>query len=436
MTSTQGERTRDALASLKIDRGRSAARPRRGWFWKILLWLVIVTGLVGGGLAIAARSGWLSGVGSVLAMPEALRPRPEVRTARVEVQRGRSGDATVKAAGYVESRRQAKIGARAPGRIQAVNVEEGSQVTAQQVLAVLEHADLDASLAAANASLARARASLGEHQIMVANYRKDYTRAEKLKQSASIAEVDFDRFKFQYDSAVAKIKSLEAEIALAEARVLEAEQLKENMFVRAPFDGTVISKDAEVGESILPGGMGEASGRGSVVTIADLHHLEVDCDVKEDFISRVHEGQLAEVAVDAVPDRAYAGRVRKIIPMGDRARATIKVKVEILEPDERLFPEMSGRVFFLPDQTDEPAPADRRRLLCPAQAIVSPSPPEERSPYVWLVNDQQRVQPRPVEIGGSRDDVVEITAGLDGSETVVVNPPPLRPGQLVKVADQ
>src|SRR6185295_11917375 len=135
--------------------------------------------------------------------------------------------------------------------------------------------------------------------------------------------------------------SLEAAIALAAARVREAEQMQANMFIRAPFGGTVISKDAEVGESILPGGMGEASGRGSVVTVADLEHLEVDCDVKEDYISRVKVDHPAEVAVDAVPGHRYQARVRKIIPMGDRARATIKVKVAIAKVDDRLFPNMS-----------------------------------------------------------------------------------------------
>ncbi|HVJ85008.1 MAG TPA: efflux RND transporter periplasmic adaptor subunit, partial [Caulifigura sp.] len=147
----------------------------------------------------------------------------------------------------------------------------------------------------------------------------------------------------------AKRDTLDAAVALAEAKVQETEQFKENMIVRAPFDGTVISKDAEVGESILPGGMGEASGRGSVVTIADLERLEVDCDVKEDYIGRVLSGSPAEVAVDAVPNRRYSAKVRKVIPMGDRARATIKVKVAITDADERLFPNMSAKVYFLPE---------------------------------------------------------------------------------------
>ena len=133
-------------------------------------------------------------------------------------------------------------------------------------------------------------------------------RLEKLIARKSATETDYDKARFEHQAAVARRDSLRAAIDLASARVREAERQKDNMFIRAPFDGTVISKDAEVGESILPGGLGDASGRGSVVTIADLAHLDVDCDVKEDYIGRIRPGQSAEVAVDAVPDHRYQGR--------------------------------------------------------------------------------------------------------------------------------
>jgi RND family efflux transporter MFP subunit len=201
------------------------------------------------------------------------------------------------------------------------------------------------------------------------------------------------------------------------------------MYIRAPFDGTVISKDAEVGESILPGGMGEASGRGSVVTIADLEHLEVDCDVKEDYISRVFEDQPTEVAVDAVPDRRYRGRVRKIIPMGDRARATIKVKVEILDVNNLLFPDMSSTVYFLPTET-EAVEAEKARVFCSANAVVE----REQTKIVWKMDQQNPVM---VETGVAKDGRIEILSGLVGGERIVTNPPSdgLKPGQLVKLSE-
>ena len=201
------------------------------------------------------------------------------------------------------------------------------------------------------------------------------------------------------------------------------------MFVRAPFDGTVISKDAELGVSIMPGGMGEASGRGSVVTIADLDHLEVDCDVKEDYISRVKEGQRAEVAVDAVPDVRFKGRVRKIIPMGDRARATVKVRIEILDADGRLFPDMSSTVYFLSEESDASTKDDQVRIFCPTDSVVS----GETGSFVWQLTGQDRTKKISVTVGESRDGRTEIISGLSGGEKVIVKPgQDLREYMLVK----
>jgi len=384
-----------------------------------LLILLAVVGLVAASLA---------GLSKVV---KGFEPRMEVRVANVSVQTGRSADAVVVATGYLESRRQAKIGARAPGRIELLNVEEGSHVKKGEVLAALEHADLDAALAANKAELERTQAALAEQEVVVNRTKREYDRAVKLQPSRTITETELDIAKFDYEGAVAKVKSLKASVSLAEARVREAEQLKENMFVRAPFDGTVISKDAEVGESILPGGLGEGSGRGSVVTIADLNSLEVDCDVKEDYISRVVVDRPAEVAVDAVPGRRYKGKVRKVIPMGDRARATIKVKVAIVDADERLFPEMSGTVYFLPSENESATASTDRRMFCPSDAIVK----EADASHVWVVKDE-RAERVKVRVGSATDNRTEILGGLSGGEKVVVKPPAdLSEGRLVKVAE-
>jgi len=419
------DKPRDPLATLRISRSQPAPPTRNQHRWlKRLLVLVLLVAVVGGVVA-----GLMSGALERLPMFER---RLEVRAGNVSVQTGRAADATVVATGYLESRRQAKIGARAPGRIEAVNVEEGSKVKKGEVLAYVEHADMDAALAGSKAELAKSRAELAEQQVAVDRTKRDFERAEKLRPSNVITEEEHDEAKFAYEGAVAKIESLKAAIQLAEARVGEAEQLKENMFVRAPFDGTVISKDAEVGESILPGGMGESSGRGSVITIADLERMEVDCDVKEDYISRVVTGRGAEVAVDSVPGHRYKGRVRKIIPMGDRARATIKVKVEILDADEQLFPDMSGTVYFLPDETEAKPVTTERRVFCPTDAIVT----EGSETHVWIVGEDDRVQLKEITVGKANDSRTEVVSGLSGGERVVVKPPTkLRERQLVKLVE-
>ena len=434
MCAANAESPKDSLSRLRIARDSG---PSQKSFLARLFGLILTVGLIAlvlGGLF------WLGQQQGVIPdtekLTEGIRSKPEYRIASVSVEKGRAADALVVATGYLESRQQARIGARATGRIEKVNVEEGSRVRTNEVLAVLEHADLDASILAVKASVARSRSELQELEVAIQRAKRDLERAEKSMASKSISAADYDNVRFQHEAAVARRASLEAALQLAEARVTEAEQLRENMFVRAPFDGTVISKDAELGESIMPGGMGEASGRGSVVTIADLDHLEVDCDVKEDFISRVANGQLAEVAVDAVPDQRFRGRVRKIIPMGDRARATVKVRVEILDNDPRLFPDMSSTVYFLPaepaDGKEDSAAEgrnDQPRVFCPAEAIVS----TETESYVWLVTSEDRTQKKIVQAGESRDGRTEIISGLSGGEKVILAPrPDLKEATLVK----
>ncbi len=433
MSTAKSEPPRDALASLRIDRSsQSNSRQRSsGWFRKLGILLLLIMVLVGAYFG-AIKTGFLEKEFAWLKVPEAIQNLPQVRIETVAIQRGRSGDATVVATGYLESRRQAKIGARAAGRIQVLNVEEGSKVSKDQELAILEHSDMDAVLSAQKASMSRAMAALAEQEITISQTERDLERAKQLWKSKSISEAEYEQSTLAHDAAVARRASLNADLQLAEARVREAEQLLDNMFIRAPFDGTVISKDAEVGESILPGGMGEASGRGSVVTIADLEHLEVDCDVKEDYISRVFENQPAEVAVDAVPDRRYHGRVRKIIPMGDRARATIKVKVEILDVNNLLFPDMSSTVYFLPTDSEN-MDETKTRVFCSASAVID----RDNTKVVWKFDSQNRVNPIIVDAGVAKDGRIEILSGLTGGERILTKPTQdeLRPGQLVKVSE-
>jgi len=421
---------RDALASLRIERPDSheSGRKRRWWRWIVAL-IVLAGGFFAGIHLLDRDGGLLEKRGSLL--PEIMQQRVEVRLQPITVREGRSADAVVVASGYIESRRQARIGARAAGRIDAVFFEEGDPVEEDQLLAELDHADLDAALAAAAAAVDRAKAALAEQEVLIEQAQVEVRRTEKLWRARSAAESDYDQARFAYQAAVAKKKSLESEIALAEAQRLQAERLRENMFIRAPFAGTVISKDAEAGESIMPGGTGGDSGRGSVATIADLENLEIECDVQEDFISRVSAGQEADIAVDAVQDRKYHGRVRKIIPMGDRARATIKVQVEITDADKLLFPEMSGTVYFLPDLQGQ-STDDQTRMFCPASAVTSN---EAGDALVWVVDAEKRAQPLSVKTGIERDGQTEIVSGLSGSERVIVNPRELYAGAPVRVVE-
>lgn len=203
----------DALAKLRIS--RSAPPPRRSWT-KWLFGLVVLSAMGLGGFALASKNGWVSVGKDWLTVPEMIQSRPEVRLGSVTVETGRSAEALVVATGYLESRRQARIGARAPGRIELVNVEEGSRVETGQVLAVLEHADLEASLAAVMASLLRAKTAAAEQEIMIAQSHRDLERAERQWKSKTISDSEYDEKKFKHDGNVARRASQAAEIALAE----------------------------------------------------------------------------------------------------------------------------------------------------------------------------------------------------------------------------
>ncbi|QDT56109.1 Macrolide export protein MacA [Caulifigura coniformis] len=422
---------RDALATLQIKRRDERRGPSfLGRLVQLIGLLVLLAALGIGGFVFAQRQGWVAASDEWI--PQAIRTLKQVRVTKVTVETGRSADAVVVATGYLESYQQANIGARAAGRIEKINVEEGTRVQAGEVIAVLDHKDIDAALAGTKAAVLRAEAELAEQEVAIARAKKDLERKTKLKESSALTESQFDETNFQYQAMVAKRGTLEAAVKLAQAKVLETEQMIENMIVRAPFTATVINKTAEVGESILPGGMGEASGRGSVVMIADLDRLEVDCDVKEDYIGRVLSGAPTEVAVDAVPNRRYHGLVRKVIPMGDRARATIKVKVEITDADARLFPNMSAKVYFLPEPGEKPPEAKEKRIFCDSAAIIGTG----ANRAVWQLGDDLRVRRVAITGGEDRDGRTEILEGLKGGERVVVDPSPeLHEEQLVKVRD-
>ncbi len=445
----------DPLASLRIDRG---ARPRRGSgrFAKIVAVCLIVGLVAAGGLWAWQHYG-------------ELLTRPQVKVASVEVRVPGDADAVLSAQGYLKSEKQAAIGAKVPGRVFKLYVKEGQEVKATDVLAELEHADLEetlqavketldaqeASLEAMRLSLDKAKAELAESATTAAQAERDFVRAEQLLRSRAGTVEEYETAESKRTAARSRRDSMAAAVAIAAARLREAEarlresqaryretkQQRENMFIRAPFPGIVISKEAEDGESILPGGMGAASGRGSVVTLADLLHLEVETDVKEDYVSRVKKGQRVSVAVAAVPNTRFRGQVRTIIPMGDRAKGTVKVKVRLDEEDVKrvndpetqtftLFPEMAATVHFLGEGKAVRSGPATPQLFVPAAAVQS----DANGKFVWQLVDD-RVKRRPIESGDTQDGRVLVKSGVAASDRVVLDPPQgLEENTLVRIA--
>lgn len=395
---------RGDLSALRIDRSRGR---RPSWGARIL-WSLVAVALV----AAAAGAGYW-------AFRDRLFPLPTVEVDSVRIMTLGQARTTLTATGYLESRWQAAVGAKVPGRIANIPVEEGDKVQAGDVLAELEHSDLDAMLASRKVAVERAEAELAEAELNLAQAERDLTREKGVFGRGAGTQATLERAQTDYQAAAAVQQARTAAVEAARAAVVEAEESVRNMFIYAPFDGTVVTKDAEKGESIMPGGMGASSGRGSVITLAKLDELEVDTDVKEDYLSQLHTGQPAQVAVDAVPDRRYKGRLREIIPMGDRTRGIVKVKVSILDADERLFPELSATVHFLPDEGEDADAAQQKGVFAPAAAIRG----EGDAQFVWVLEGNRVRQAAVKTAGEPSDGLARVTGDLAGGEQVVINPP-------------
>lgn len=394
---------RDDLAALRIDRTMRTQRSGLGK-WFVLAVVALVLAAAGGAYFVLSDR---------LAGPIAVK----VDTVRL-VSLGQI-NTVLTATGYLESRQQAAVGAKAPGRVARVLVEEGAKVRAGDLLAELEHSDLDAMLASKQAQVKYAEAVAAESKRQAAQKERDFAREQSLFDKKAGTQAALETAETDFHTAAARAEALGANVAVAQAQVREAEEAIANLKVIAPFAGTVVTKDAEVGETIMPGGMGLASGRGSVATLANLDQLEVDTDVKEDYLGQLEKGQPAEVSVDAVPDRRYQGLLREIIPMGDRTRGIVKVKVTIVDPDEHLFPDLGATVHFQPARSERAVDADQKRMYLPLSAVVT----KDGRDFVWRLEKDHVVQAHVTTSGEPKDGLIRVEGSVKGGDRIVLDPP-------------
>jgi RND family efflux transporter MFP subunit len=346
-----------------------------------------------------------------------------VATVSGEVQSsaGTTGATSVTANGYVVARTRASVSSKVPGRLAYLGVAEGSTVEKGQIIARLENADYEAQVAEATANVASTRAQQLETEADRDQLQREVRRLRDIRTQNSrlISQQEVDAAETRASTAEARARAAVARVNAAEAALRFANVSLENTQIRAPFTGTVLRKEAEVGEVVAPS-VGGGLTRGAVVTMADLKSLEVDVDVNEAYIARVTGGQAAKITLDAYPDTSFAGRVRQVVPTADRQRATVQVKVTIVDRDPRILPEMGARVDFL-----EPA-----ARLAGAPAAAAPSTPRIRVPtaavrevggqsIVWLVRDG-RLDSRTVQAGPASAGFREIRSGLSGGELLMV----------------
>lgn len=400
---------KEELASLRIER----ERPPRRW-GRVIGWLLVLAIIAAGAiyyLRAKPNLGALGGLGA---------PEVEVTQASVQVSGGPSaGTPILTASGYLVARKQSVISSKIQGRLSELRVEEGSVVRGGEIIARLEDADYKAGIAKARADIEYAKANLAEME-----------RQARLQQglfSEHVVSQD------AVDAANAKVRIATATVAQDEANLKVQESLLEFTEIRAPFDGVVIKKMTEVGESVapIPPGVNVSTSSGAIVAIADMNSLEAEVDVNEANVAQLSPNQPATIAVQAIPNHPYDGRLRQIIPTADRTKATVTVKVSILNKDKFLKPEMSCNVTFLepPKKDAQPNTPPQRIVTISKDAITD----RNGKQVVFQVEDR-KVRMIPVITGNDLNGQVIVKNGLVGSETLVLNPPQkLQEGDMVKV---
>jgi RND family efflux transporter MFP subunit len=326
----------------------------------------------------------------------------EVNMTSVSLQSPSQSDAVLQASGYVVAQRKASVASKGTGRLAYLGVVEGDKVKKNQIIARLEDSDIRAQLDEANANL-----KLYEVQLMEAE--NNFKRQQELFNAKVVS-------KSQLETAETNYNRILASIQLAKAQIQSIEVALENMIIRAPFDGTVLTKNADVGEIVAPLAAGINS-RGNVVTIADMTSLQVEADVSESNIQKITAGQDCEISLDAYPNLRYAGFVDKIVPTADRSKATVLVKVGFKNYDSRVLPEMSAKVLFLKEKEEQTDIDEPALLMVPLSAVVT----REEKKVVYKVADNKAVEV-PIKTGREFGSYVEIVSGVEDGDQVIDNP--------------
>ena len=321
--------------------------------------------------------------------------------------------AVLNASGYVTPRRRATVSAKVTGKVAQVLIDEGMQVKSGQVLAQLDGVDAAVALYATQAQQAVAAAALDDLKVRLANANKTLKRIRELSARKLVSDEDLDNAETAVASYEAQIKVAEEQVKAAERSTEVARQNLDNCVVRAPFDGIVVSKDAQPGEMVSPISAGGGYTRTGIATIVDMNSLEIEVDVNESYIARVRSGQRVEAVLDAYPDWQIPCRVRTVIPTADRQKATVKVRITFDKLDPSILPDMGVKVSFLEGSIDSTAAS---LALVPRDAVRL----DGARPYTFVVKDG-RIERRAVRTGRESGSDLEILAGLRRGEQVVVS---------------
>ena len=368
----------------------------------------------------------LAGIGAAAFAFRSQKPVVEVITAAKADSSERQS--LLNASGYVTPRRRATIAAKITGRVTGVFFDEGTHVRQGQLLATLDDSDVKRALASAKADGNSAQSAISDYVVQLKNSKTELRRAQELQKAGVQTQQALDTATTAVDSLDAKINLAKSQVLGADARINEAQQAVDNTVIRAPFDGIVVSKDAQVGEMVSPISAGGGFTRTGIATIVDMNSNEIEVDVNESYIARVEPNQPVTATLDAYPDWQIPCKVRTVIPTADRQKATVKVRISFLKLDPKILPDMGVKVSFLseaPVATKGPEP----KTFIPKSAVRG----DGANSYVFLMHDG-KVERRAVRLGTDRGTDVAVMAGvMPGDSLVVSGPPSLQDGDKVEI---
>jgi len=406
----------ELLKQLRIDHAqRESQGGGNGLRVAIIVGVVVLVLAIGGAVAW-----WLLGT---KALP--------VQTAQATAPTAQSGAGSVlQATGYITARRQATVSAQITGTLTEVLIEEGDRVKKGQVLARLDDNGYRASLEATKASALASSAQAAQVSAQLEQARRDVIRADALAQRGLVSKQSAEQQRATTDALVAQLRSAQRQAESAQSQVNVAQVNYDYTVVRAPFDGVITDKAAQVGEIVSPLSAGGGFTRTGVGTIVDMDSLEIDVDVNEAYIGRVKPDMAAEAILDAYPDWKIPAHVIAIVPAADRGKATVKVRVALESKDERIVPDMGVRVSFL-DARPVQAAAPPKGVLVPAKAIVQ----RDGHDVVFVVADNRARQHAVTPAAQSYGELRLVPSAVNAGDTVVVSPADeLRDGAAVEPA--
>jgi RND family efflux transporter MFP subunit len=405
------------LGSLRIHDGQRAKTARGKRLVYAAIPIVIFAGIVAAAFAFRSQ-------------------KPVVEVAAAAKPDSAGLQTLLNASGYITPRRRATIAAKITGRVTGVFFDEGTRVAEGQLLATLDDSDVKRALETSRADRESAQAAIADLEVQLRNASIELKRAQQLHDAGVQTQEALDNASTTADSLRAKIALAKQQVLGSDARIREAQQAVDNCTIRAPFAGIVVSKDAQVGEMVSPISAGGGFTRTGIATIVDMHSNEIEVDVNESYIARVENGQKVTATLDAYPDKPFPAKVRTVIPTADRQKATVKVRITIIDLDKYNFilPDMGVKVAFL--EEDKPAPKEKGKDKGPQPVAYIPKSAvrsDSAASFVFLVREG-KVERRAVSLGLDRGTEVAVLAGVSpGDSLVVKGPESLHDGDKVEI---